>query len=182
VAKVLVPRIQDAQPARRGGVAWSARVAGARKASDGDDYGERLQKYIPLKVSGAFPILDHALESYPQHTIAGISPHLMDILVEVALGVFILVEINQAYARGKLKGWARWRLQIIQSLFNLTAFVLWTYTLKGQIWGGTNNLPVVIILNVLFLLFAAYAPEISPKEAAEAGEAPTESAAAPAKP
>jgi hypothetical protein len=161
MAEVLKPRLSvEGHPDRRGGRAF---------AGSGDDYGQRLMKYIPLKVSGLFPILDSALDSYIKDPIAGISPYLLNLFVIILLLLAIVIEVNRAYDRANITGPTRWRIQSIQTVFNIFAFILWTYTVKGGIWDHTNNPALVVILDGLFLLFAQYIPDITRDEAQQAG-------------
>lgn len=160
MAQVLKPRIRAKSAAHRGGKAFS---------SSGDDYGQRLLKYIPLGVSGLFPILDSALADYLRTPVGEISPQQLDQLVLIALAIIVLIEVHRAYQKAGLHGRVRWWLQTVQSVFNLVAFVLWTYTVKGQVWGGTNNAALVVIFDGLFLAFAQYLPQITFAEAKQAG-------------
>lgn len=161
MAKVLQPRLRiEGRLARAGGKAF---------AGSGDDYAQRLLKYIPLKVSGLFPVLDSALGAYIKDPVAGISPRLVNIFVVFALIVVILIEVHRAYNIEHIIGPTRWRMQLIQSAFNVIAFALWTYTVKGKIWNNTNNPALVIILDGVFLLFAQYIPSITLREAEKSG-------------
>jgi len=147
------------------------RGAGTAVAGGQDDWTARLASYIPLPISGAYPLLDNALTAYAKEPLAqlGIAPWVLGWFVFVALLVLAGLDVNKAYNKKGLRGRTRWRIQIVQTVMMVIAFFLWTYSLHGSVWGSSYSAALSLILSIIFLLATAYVPAITPAEADQSG-------------
>jgi hypothetical protein len=149
--------------------ASSQRNGGRAVSSSGDDYAQRLLRYIPVPIAGIYPVLDSAIQTYRKSPVTGLPSQFLN---EVVFGLFlvaVIVDIHVAYQKKKIHGRLRRQVQATQTVFSLIAFILWSYTVKGQIWNGENNGGLVIILDGFFLLFANYKASFTRKELEDAG-------------
>lgn len=157
MSNVIKPRISDPHTGRAvsGDEAWS----------------ERLVKYIPLPIAGAYPVLENALQSYQKQ--AGLHLPIPTFwLVVIVFWLLVLwswLDLHKQYNKAGVSGPARWRLEVFQGAVVLVAFAIWTYSIHGLVWGDLYNAGLAMVLVVLFLLFADYAPKISPEEAKASG-------------
>jgi len=163
MARVIRPRIRE--------------QAGIAASGAGDDWSGRLLSYIPLTISGAYPVLDNALSAYastyakPPTPDASVSPRTLGVIVFGALIIYSIVELHLEYNKKQLSGYVRKKLQTLQTIVMAAAFMLWTYSIRGSIWGTTYNAALALILCILFMLGTRYLPPmgITLNEARQSG-------------
>lgn len=157
MSRVIKPRISDPHTGRAvsGDEAWS----------------ERLVKYIPLPIAGAYPVLENALQSYQKQEGMHLPIPTLWLVRAVfcVLVLWTLWDLHEQYRKAGVRGPVRWRLEIFQGVVVFVAFAIWTYSIHGLIWGDYYNAGLAVILVVVFLLFADRAPKISPDEAKTSG-------------
>ena len=142
-------------------------LGGAGKAASAQEKPQdRLLKYIPLSIAGAYPILENGIAEYIKTPIGEISPRLIEWLVFAALLVWYGLFLNLKFNKEVYRGWTRFRLQGTQTCVSIVAFAVWTYSIKAAIWSGIYNAGLALIATALFVLFASlYSPTVSPDEA-----------------
>ncbi|MGA8497169.1 MAG: hypothetical protein WB764_16915 [Xanthobacteraceae bacterium] len=152
------------------------REPGTGKAAAGDEAPQdRLLKYIPLTIAGAYPILENGIAQYITTPVADMSPRFLEWLVFAALILYYVLFLNVKFNATTLQGWTRIRLQTLQTVVSIIAFFVWTYSIKSAIWTGVYNAGLALIVAMLFVLFAGlYAPTVSLDEARAASLLPPE--------
>jgi len=102
---------------------------------------------------------------------ANLPPKIVNSLVFVGLIIYALLDLNKEFTHKNLHGRGRWKVQISQSFVMIGAFILWTYSIRGVVWGDSYNAPLALILCIMFLAGTKYLPPmgITPKEAQDSG-------------
>jgi hypothetical protein len=146
------------------------RLAGAGQAAGGQESAQdRLLKYIPLSIAGAYPLLENGIAEYTKAPVAHLPSRWIEWFVFAALLLYYAISLHRAFTKRGIKGKTRVRLQLLQTAVSITAFCVWTYSIKSAIWSDIYNAGLALIFAVLFVLFASnYAPTITPDEAREA--------------
>jgi hypothetical protein len=146
------------------------RATGAGQAATAPESAQdRLLKYIPLSIAGAYPLLENGVAEYIQSPVGNLSPRWIEWFVFVALLLYYAIILNRAFNKKDIRGKTRVRLQTLQTAISVIAFFIWTYSIKSAIWSDIYNAGLAIIIAVLFVLFAGlYAPTVSLEEAREA--------------
>jgi len=142
-------------------------LQGSGKAAGADESPQdRLLKYIPLSIAGAYPLLENGIAEYIKTPVSGISPRAIEWFVFGALLLWYVLFLNQKFSKTVYRGWTRVRLQSLQTGISIVAFCIWTYSIKSAIWADIYNPGLALLATVLFVLFASlYAPTVTPDEA-----------------
>jgi hypothetical protein len=145
---------------------------GAGQGASGQETpDQRLLKYIPLSIAGAYPLLENAITDYVKSPIAGVPPGLLEWIVFGLLLLWYALALNRGFYKKGYTGTQRWRLQSIQTAVSWLAFAIWTYSIKSAIWVGIGiyNAALAVVAVVVFVLFASfYAPTVNLDEAQKA--------------
>ena len=139
----------------------TGKAAGANESPQ-----ERLLKYVPLSIAGAYPLLENGIAEYIKTPIGGISPREIAWFVFAALLLWYVLFLNQKFSKTVYRGRTRFRLQGVQTVVSIIAFCVWSYSIKSAIWSDIYNAGLALISTVLFVLFASlYSPTVTPEEA-----------------
>jgi len=143
------------------------RLPGAAKAAGGEQpWQDRLIKYIPLNIAGAYPLLENGFEQYLKAPLGGLSPRWIEWSVFGALVFWYVCFLNKQFEKDVYRGWVRVRLQGSQTVVSIIAFCVWTYSIKSAIWIDIYNAGLALLATALFLLFTSlYEPTVTPDEA-----------------
>lgn len=140
-----------------------------QSASSQETPDQRLFKYIPLSIAGAYPLLENAITDYIKSPISGVPPRLLEWIVFGLLLLWYAIALHRAFDKKGYTGKQRWRLQFIQTAVSIVAFCVWTYSIKSAIWMHIYNAALAVVLVVIFVLFASfYAPTVDLDEARKA--------------
>jgi hypothetical protein len=136
-------------------------------AAGGDSPQDRLLKYIPLTIAGAYPLLENGIAEYIKTPIAGLAPRWIEWAVFGALILWYLIFLQRKFNQEAYRGWTRLKLQGTQMAVSIIAFCLWTYSVKSAIWTDIYNAGLALILTLMFLLFAGfYTPTVTTNDGA----------------
>ena len=145
-----------------------AKAGAAAAGAEGPQ--ERLIKYIPLDIAGAYPLLQNGVADYVKNPLPKLPAQWIIWAVFGLLLLYYVVKLHFQFTKSGIKGRARLILESQQQLVSIVAFVIWTYSLKSAIWTDVYSAGLALILVVAFLLVASnYKPTISLQTAQEGG-------------
>ena len=139
---------------------------GKAAASSEQSTQDRLMAYIPLSISGVYPLLENGIAEYIKTPFKDISPRSIELAVFGLLLLWYMLFLHKQYNKVAFKGWVRAKLQGWQTLVSILAFCVWTYSIKSAIWTDIYNAGLAIVVTVIFVLFAGlYVPTVTPDQA-----------------
>jgi hypothetical protein len=138
----------------------------AKAASAQQTAQDRLMTYIPLSISGVYPLLENGIAEYVKSPFEKMSPRLIEWAIFGLLLLWYILFLHKQYNKQAYVKWARAKLQGVQTFVSIVAFVVWTYSIKSAIWADVYNAGLAIVFTAIFVLFASlYAPTVTPDQA-----------------
>src|ERR1700754_2915889 len=114
-------------------------VKAAKAASGEQTPQDRLMTYIPLSISGIYPLLENGIAEYIKSPFKNLSPRLIEWAIFGLLLLWYIFFLHKQYNKQPYKKWARAKLQGVQTFVSITAFFVWTYSVKSAIWTDVYN-------------------------------------------
>jgi hypothetical protein len=142
-----------------------------------DDWHDRLMKYVPVEIAGAYPIIENIVSEHTKNgkSIIGFSPLSFAWCIFAILLLLNLGFLHRAY-KTRVGPTARAWLEIPHIIFSTLAFMLWTYAIRSTIWLPLYDADLVLALTIIFGLAAAlYTPTVTTQQASESGIIPAAS-------
>jgi len=142
-------------------------LEGAGKAAGGEQTPQdRLMTYIPLSISGVYPLLENGISDYVKTPFHGLSPRSLELVVFGLLLLWYVIFLHRQFNKTPYKGRARAKLQVLQTFVSIVAFCVWTYSIKSAIWTDIYNAGLAVVATAIFVLFASlYVPTVTPDQA-----------------
>jgi len=168
------------RPATAGATLGTRDGPGSRSASDGDNYRERLIKYIPAETIAVYTFVDKAILSGAgsnggsdgggnaistgevAETLDRVANAPTQVQEVLSVVIFLVALVGTvAYLYRQRVGNEPWKLH---AGLAVAAFIAWSYTLGGSIW-VYNGLYNTLVAAVAAPIFTYVAPLFQPKAA-----------------
>lgn len=136
----------------------SSAVSTLRTVDKGDNYGDRLVKYVPIESVAVYLGLNLLLlNAYPltPEGVRDLDPRFFW-LAWIMWGVILLG--TPVYLRKQRKGNQPW---VLNAVIGTAAFIAWSYSIGGGIWVGAGLFDALVAACIA-PLFTFVAPAFSP--------------------